>query len=172
MRKVNIFIVLSAFYITALLTFGLKESRLEKVSKMSETSLRIKIGENELEIKGTEEAVKGLVEQYKLSSLLEDFPKIAVSSQVEKQRTAKDEKRAGERMAKRTGETKELLARLPVLKEEGVFNEPKTLGEIEDLLRVKGWYHKQDMIQKAILRHPELGIKRIKENGKYKYVNS
>jgi len=126
--------------------------------------VRIKRGENELEIKGTEHVVRSILDEY-FSGVIKLFTNAAVK---EVGKTKREEKRT----RRRKGETEELLQRLPKLVQEGTLDQPKTLGEIRNELKVKGWYHSSPMIQNVILSHPEIGIKRIGERGKYKFVKT
>jgi len=137
---------------------------------MNEASFRIKIGDNEVEIKGTEESVKALIDEY-FSEVLKNFPSLVpITIAKPSEKVKPKEAEAGKR--KKTGETKELLQRLPQLKNEGFFDVPRSLREVRDKLREKGWYHSNQIIQAVILSHPELGIKRIKADSGYKYVKS
>ena len=72
-----------------------------------------------------------------------------------------------------TGETRIVKERLGVLKDEGFFKTPKGLGEIRKEMQTRGWYHDSWNIQPVLLRQgPELGVKRIKDQGNYKYVET
>jgi hypothetical protein len=137
---------------------------------MTELMVRVKLGENELEVTGSEKVVKTLIDDY-FSSIFEAFPQIAVMKKPSTTERIINEarKKVAER-AKRTKEIEDLMKRLPILKNENFFRRPKMLGEIKKELQTRGWLHKSIMVQHIILNHPELGIKRIKDRKQYKFV--
>lgn len=73
------------------------------------------------------------------------------------------------REKKQTGEVKQIRERLGVLKREDFFNAPKSIREVHIEMRTRMWYHIPQNIQSA-LRDTELGIKRIQEGDRYKFV--
>lgn len=73
------------------------------------------------------------------------------------------------REKKQTGEVKQIRERIAVLKGEDFFNSPKSIREVHIEMRTRMWYHIPQNIQSA-LRDMELGIKRIQEGDRYKFV--
>jgi len=125
---------------------------------------RVKIGDFEVELSGDYSYVK---EQYEnlLSKILEQVEFSGL--------TLERQGKTGRRSYKRSGETSQVVERLTILKDEGFFNEPKRLKEIRDEMARRGWYHNQDVIQQAILKHfDKHGIRRIGTRGSYRYVKS
>ena len=94
----------------------------------------------------------------------------AVKEQVinESERTANVKSERREK--KQTGEVKQIRERLAILKGEGFFDSPKAIREVHVEMRTRMWYHIPQNIQSA-LRDTELGIKRIQEGDRYKFVN-
>ena len=81
-----------------------------------------------------------------------------------------DEKKVQKRT---TGESRVVKERLGALKDEGFFKTPKGLGDIRKEMQTRGWYHDSWNIQPVLLRQgPGLGVKRIKDQGNYKYVET
>ena len=75
------------------------------------------------------------------------------------------------KVQRRSGESKAIRERLGTLKDEGFFKSPKGLGEIRKEMQTRGWYHESWNIQPVLLRQgADFGIKRIQDQGNYKYV--
>ena len=127
---------------------------------------RIKKGSVEVEFEGpTNETLK------RFDKIFEWTQKVKVEPEVEKEPEVKEVlERKRQKPVKRTGELKAIKERLLVLKNEGFFDDPKELGEIRKEMRIRGWYHTAPYIQTTLLRYEDLGIKRIEEQGRYKYV--
>jgi len=134
-----------------------------------ENSLRLKVGEYEVEVKGGQTFVDKIIKDH-LEKVLTVFSSaITKVPIVSTEKTLEEKKRTAPR---RTGEQAALKERIPVLKNEGFFDEPKTLAEIRKQMQSRGWYHSSANIQWALLdKGSEFGIKRIgSEEGGYKYV--
>jgi hypothetical protein len=124
---------------------------------------RIRKGEVEVEFEG--EPAEALSRYDELLTWVRETPEgSATASKV----VPHEEKRVQKRT---TGESRVVRERLGVLKDEGFFKTPKGLGEIRKEMQTRGWYHESWNIQPVLLRQgPELGVKRIQDEGSYKYV--
>jgi len=134
-----------------------------------ENSLRLKVGEYEVEVKGAQIFVDKIIKEH-LEKVLTVFSNAITKVPITiTEKTPEEKKRTAPR---RTGEQAAIKERVPILKNEGFFDEPKTLTEIRKQMRSRGWYHSSPNIQQALLdKGSELGIKRIgSEEGRYKYV--
>jgi hypothetical protein len=135
---------------------------------MTENSLRLKIGEYEIEVRGEQAFVNKIIKEH-LEKVLAAFPNVITKKQAMLSEVIEERKR---KSPKRTGELAALKQRIPILKNEGFFDEPKTLTDIRKALQSRGWYHSSPNIQRALLNYAlEFGIKRIgSEEIGYRYV--
>lgn len=127
---------------------------------------RIKKGSVEVEFEGpTNETLK------RFDKIFEWAQKATVEPEVGRELGVKEvPERKKQKSVRRTGELKAIKERLLILKNEGFFDNPKELGEIRKEMRIRGWYHTAPYIQATLLKYEDLGIKRIEEQGRYKYV--
>lgn len=72
-----------------------------------------------------------------------------------------------------TGESKMIRERIQMLVREGYFKTPKGLAEVRKEMQTRGWYHESWNIQPVLLRQGrDLGVRRIQDQGGYKYVET
>ena len=137
----------------------------------------INIREGTVELEGSEEFVSSHLDLIK--EVMQEFSKSSISlAQVNpaKEQVIYESDRISNvkterREKKQTGEVKQIRERIAVLKGEGFFNSPKSIREVHVEMRTRMWYHIPQNIQSA-LRDIELGIKRIQEGDRYKFVKS
>lgn len=137
----------------------------------------INIREGTVELEGSEEFVSSHLDLIK--EVMQEFSKSSITlAEVNptKERIIYESDRisnvrAEKREKKQTGEVKQIRERLAVLKGEGFFNSPKSIREVHIEMRTRMWYHIPQNIQSA-LRDIELGIKRIQEGDRYKFVKT
>ena len=135
----------------------------------------INIRDGTLELEGSEEFVASHLDLIK--EVMQGFSKSSISmAEVNpaKERIIYESDRSSNvkperREKKQTGEVKQIRERLAVLKGEDYFNAPKSIREVHIEMRTRMWYHIPQNIQSA-LRDTELGIKRIQEGDRYKFV--
>jgi len=135
-----------------------------------ENSLRVKVGEYEIEVKGAQTFVDKIIKDLHLEKVLTDFSSAITQVPIVSAGKPLEEKKRA--IPKKTGEQAALKERIPILKNEGFFDEPKTLTQIRQQMQTRGWYHSSPNIQRALLdKGSEFGIKRIgSEEGGYRYV--
>ncbi len=135
----------------------------------------INIRDGTLELEGSEEFVASHLDL--LKEVMQEFSKSSLSmpevNPAKEQVVYESERTHGvkpeRREKKQTGEVKQIRERLAVLKGEDFFNAPKSIREVHIEMRTRMWYHIPQNIQSA-LRDAELGIKRIQEGDRYKFV--
>ena len=128
-------------------------------------SLRFKIRKGEVEVELEGEPSDTLSRYDELLAWVRETPEAeSTATEVQLNPEKKVQKRT-------TGESRVVKERLGVLKNEGFFKSPKGLGEIRKEMQVRGWYHDSWNVQPVLLRQgPDLGVKRIQDQGSYKYV--
>ena len=115
---------------------------------------KISVGNVTAEFEGTFEEVQSSIESF-LSTLTEKYPNLQVTK--------------GESKKTYVGS---LTARLEELIDEGHFNEPKTLSEIQRKLAEKGYHYPNTTLSPTLLQIiRQKRLRRIGEKGSYTYVN-
>lgn len=135
----------------------------------------INIRDGTLELEGSEDFVSSHLDLIK--EVMQEFSKSGMSlaevnpanEQVIYESGRISNVKPERREKKQTGEVKQIRERIAVLKGEGFFNSPKSIREVHIEMRTRMWYHIPQNIQSA-LRDMELGIKRIQEGDRYKFV--
>ncbi len=121
---------------------------------------RLRVGETEVEYEGEPQEVTERFDEAMSWVRGSTPPTHETSSESEKKTTFK-----------KTGESKVIEERLGGMKKEGYFDSPKELSDIRSEMKTRGWYHDSPAVQAVLLRRSaSLGIKRISEGGKYRYV--